>query len=381
VSAEARERSSRSVAMFLPSLDGGGAERVFVELANEFAALGLRVDLLLAAVQGPYLEEVDSRVTIIDLRAGRVMRSLLPLVRYLREASPWVLIAGLDHANIVALLSTLAAGGGTRCVLSVRSVPSAVHREQPSVRSWLLLQLSRAAYRFADAVIVNSHAAASEVARKAGAARERVRVIYNPLDTVALSRLSEGPVPHPWVAPGAPPLILSVGSLSALKDFPTLIGAFAQLRSQRECRLVILGEGPERARLERLVRELHLEADVHLPGFVRNPFTWMSRAAVFVSSSVTEGCPNALMQAMACGARVVSTDCPGGSGEILEGGVWGRLVPVGDAAAMAYAIADVIDAPVHPDTRRRASAFELRSVARQYLQVLLPDWSAPGQAC
>ena len=140
MSAEARERSSRSVAMFLPSLDGGGAERVFVELANEFAALGLRVDLLLAAVQGPYLEEVDSRVTIIDLRAGRVMRSLLPLVRYLREASPWVLIAGLDHANIVALLSTLAAGGGTRCVLSVRSVPSAVHREQPSVRSWLLLQ-------------------------------------------------------------------------------------------------------------------------------------------------------------------------------------------------------------------------------------------------
>ena len=184
-----------------------------------------------------------------------------------------------------------------------------------------------------------------------------------------------------WAAPGAAPLIIGVGSLIGLKDFPTLIRAFAQLRSQRECHLVILGEGLDRPRLERLVRELRLETDVTLPGFVRNPFAWMSRAAVFVSSSVTEGCPNALMQALACGAPVVSTDCPGGSGEILEGGRWGQLVPVGDAGTMAAAIAGVLDASAQPDVRRRAAAFTLRSVALQYLQVLLPGWVASEQAC
>ena len=373
--------SSCAVAMFLPSLDGGGAERVFVDLANEFAALGLSVDLVLAAARGPYLEEVGPAVRIVDLRAGRVLRSLPRLASYLRTACPQVLVTGLDHANIVALLAVLAAGVGTRCVLSVRSVPSAVFRQEPSLRNWTLLQLSRVAYRLADAVIANSHAAASEVIHRAGAAGGRVHVIYNPINIAVLRRLSEERVGHAWAAPGAAPLIIGVGSLTGLKDFATLIRAFAQLRSQRECHLVILGEGLDRPRLERLVRELRLETDVTLPGFVRNPFAWMSRAAVFVSSSVTEGCPNALMQALACGAPVVSTDCPGGSGEILEGGRWGQLVPVGDAGTMAAAIAGVLDASAQPDVRRRAAAFTLRSVALQYLQVLLPGWVASEQAC
>jgi glycosyltransferase involved in cell wall biosynthesis len=123
---------------------------------------------------------------------------------------------------------------------------------------------------------------------------------------------------------------------------------------------------------------LGLERDVILPGFVSNPFAWMRRAAMFVSSSLSEGCPNALMQALACGTPVVSTDAVGGSAEILEAGKWGRVVPVRDAAALAKAMVATLDATTHPDVRQRASDFAVRGVARQYLEILLPHHFRAG---
>src|SRR5690606_23911203 len=145
------------------------------------------------------------------------------------------------------------------------------------------------------------------------------------------------------------------------------------LRSRRVCRLVILGEGPDREALERLIRDLRIENDVYLPGFLANPFPWMRRAKVFVSSSITEGCPNALMQALACGTAVVSTRSVGGASEILEEGKWGRLVPVGDSDAMAEALEAVFVEQALPDVRSRANDFDSEATARKYLGVLLPS--------
>jgi glycosyltransferase involved in cell wall biosynthesis len=362
----------------LPSLEGGGAERVFVDLANEFADLGLRVDLVLACAHGPYLDEVSAAVRVIDFRTSRVLRSLPKLARYLRSARPDVLLSGLEHANIVALLSRLAAGVGTRCVISVRSVPTAVYREARSIRSWALLQLARGAYRFADAIIANSEAVVADLLQSLKVSRGSLHLVYNPLNIALLQRLSEQALDHPWCVDGAPPIVLGVGSLTTLKDFPTLVRAFSSVRSRRDCRLVILGEGPDRANLELLIRCLKLERDVYLPGFVRNPFAWMRHAKVLVSSSLTEGCPNALMQALACGTQVIGTDCVGGSAEILEGGKWGQLVAVGDADAIAAAVLAVIDTAARPDVRQRANDFAQRRIAQQYLQVLLPGHDAPG---
>jgi glycosyltransferase involved in cell wall biosynthesis len=169
-----------------------------------------------------------------------------------------------------------------------------------------------------------------------------------------------------------------MGRLDALKDFPTLIRAFALLRSKRPCRLAILGEGAGRHDLERLVGELNLQDDVHLPGFIDNPFAWMRAAAVVVSSSLTEGCPNAVMQALACGTAVVSTNSVGGAAEILEGGRWGGLVPVKDAPAMAASMAASIDDKNRVDLRVRATDFALGGVARAYLQQLIPGLAAPA---
>jgi glycosyltransferase involved in cell wall biosynthesis len=287
-----------------------------------------------------------------------------------------VLLSGLEHSNIVALLSRFAAGAGTRCVISVRSVPTAVYHQGRSARSWALLQLARAVYRFADAVIANSGAVAADLSQRLSVPMDRINLVYNPLNITQLRRLSEQTVDHPWCAQGAPPIILGVGSLTALKDFPTLVRAFSSVRSKRECRLVILGEGPDRATLELLIRQLQLDRDVYLPGFVRNPFSWMRRAAVLVSSSLTEGCPNALMQALACGTPVISTDCVGGSAEILEDGRWGQLVAVGDADAIAAAVVRVFESAARIDVQQRANDFAIRRIAQQYLQVLLPGPSS-----
>jgi glycosyltransferase involved in cell wall biosynthesis len=370
---------SPAVSLFLPALAGGGAERVFVDLANEFGRIGLHVDLVLAAALGPYLEEVSPAVRVVDFDASGVLASLPKLARYLRTERPRVLLSGLDHANVISILARAASGPNTRCVVSMRSVPTMLHREAGALGAWTVLSAARLAYRFADAVIANSEGVAADLSRSLRVPRHRIAVIYNPINATAIRRLAEEQVAHPWCEPASPPLILSAGRLSGLKDFPTLIRAFALLRSKRDCRLVILGEGPDRGRIEGLVQQLGLQDDVSLPGFVGNPFAWMSRAKVFVSSSISEGCPNALMQALACGTPVVGTDCPGGSAEILEAGKWGALVPVGQPQAMADAIGATLATTNHPDGRRRTEAFAPDEIAHQYLRVLLPDHDPPAK--
>jgi glycosyltransferase involved in cell wall biosynthesis len=361
------------IAVFLPSLDGGGVERVFAELCGEFAALGYAVDLVLASARGPYLSEVSARVRIVDLDAGGVLSSLPKLIRYLRSARPCVMLSGLDHANVIGIVACAVAGGRTRCVVSMRSVPTAVWQENRSVRGWIILQLVKILYRFADRIVGNSSAVAHDLARFQRIPARKIAVIYNPLDINRIVLASRAAVDHPWLVEGAPPIVLGVGSLAVLKDFPTLIRAFALVRSRCNCRLVILGEGPDRAALEELMRELGLGGDVLLPGFVANPFAWMKRARVFVSSSLTEGCPNALMQALACGTPVVSTACPGGSAEILEDGKWGHLVAVRNPSAMADAIIATIAATNRLNVQQRAADFALATIAREYLQILLPN--------
>ena len=371
------DRPAPDVALFLPSLAGGGAERVFVDLANEFSARGLHVDLVLATAEGPYLEQVSSAVRVVDLKASRILRALLPLVRYLRAERPVAMLSALDHANVVAVLARRLAGGATRCVISMRSVPTEVYRRAGSAGSRLLLRFMKFAYHFADAIIANSNAVALDLSRLLCVPVDDIHVIHNPLNLARIEEESRVPLAHDWFRDGAPPLVLGVGSLAPLKDFETLIRAIAIVRQHHACRLVILGEGPDRKKLEAVARGIGVGNHVLMPGFVPNPFAWMRRARVFVSSSLTEGFPNALMQALALGLAIVSTDAVGGSAELLENGRWGRLVPVGKAGAMAAAIADCLDAGPNPDARRRAADFSHERVANRFLEVLLP-WENPA---
>jgi glycosyltransferase involved in cell wall biosynthesis len=187
-----------------------------------------------------------------------------------------------------------------------------------------------------------------------------------------LAKASE-PVSHPWFTPGQPPVILGVGRLTPQKDFPTLLRAFALVRRQRPARLVIVGEGRTEAKeaLLRLAIELGCPDDVSLPGFTHNPFCFMANASVFVLSSLHEGLPGVLIQALACGVPVVSTDCPSGPREILEGGRHGRLVALGDFAAMADAITEALERPGDGAARMaRGRQFSVERAVDRYLGLL-----------
>lgn len=358
--------------LFIPSLLGGGAERVIVNLSRGFVEQCLDVDLVLAKAEGPYLSQVSPTVRVVDLRTSRVLASLPGLVRYFRQERPWALLSALNHANVVALWAKNFARVPTRVVVSVHNTISLASANAPSLRARLTPMWVHTFYRWADAVVTVSQGVAEDLIRLTGLPREKVRVIYNPVVTPELFAKAKEPLDHPWFAPGEPPVVLSVGRLTAQKDYTTLIRAFALVRKERPARLMILGEGEERSKLGALVRELGLEQDIALPGFVENPYKYMKGAAVFVLSSAWEGFGNVLVEALALGTPVVSTDCPSGPMEILEGGKWGALVPVGNVDALGRAILKTLTQQEAPPgaCERMVERFSLERVVDQYLEVL-----------
>lgn len=358
------------VALFIPSLGGGGAERIMVNLARGFSERGFDVDLILAKADGPFLSLVPKSVRIVNLKAKRVLYSLPSLVHYLRGSKPEALISALDHANAVALMAKLLSRSPVRLAVSVHSTLSQSSAHAVSLRGRLTPFLIRLLYPWADAVIAVSKGAADDLLRVSKLRRERVHVVYNPVVVPELFVQAQEVLDHPWFAAGEPPVILGVGRLTKPKDFTTLIRAFAMVKEVRPARLVILGEGEERARLETLIRNLGLEDSVELPGFVSNPYKYMKRAAVFVLSSKWEALPTVLIEALALGTPVISTDCPSGPAEILEGGRWGRLVPVGDVNALAQAILRALSGEVPSPPKEASHPYELQRVVSAYVDIL-----------
>jgi glycosyltransferase involved in cell wall biosynthesis len=230
--------------------------------------------------------------------------------------------------------------------------------------------LVRRYYPWADGIVAVSQGVAADLLELTDLPPSKVRVLPNPVVTPELVECAAQPLDDPWFTAGAAPVVLGAGRLDQQKDFPTLIRAFAAVRSKRAARLVILGEGPERARLESLVEELGIGEHVRLPGFVSNPFSYMARAAVFVLSSAWEGMPGVLIQAMACGAPVVATDCESGPREVLASGKYGRLVPVGDHAALAEAIAATLDAPTSTLPPEALEPYTCEGAVDRYLHLL-----------
>lgn len=359
----------KKVAIFLPSLHVGGAERVMVNLAQGFTERCLQVDLVLAKAKGPFLAEVPKEVRIVDLNARRCLCSLPGLVRYLRRERPAAMISALSHANIVAIWANILSGAKTQLVVSEHSILSQSAANAGSMRDRIMPFLIKQFYPKADSVVAVSNGVANDLSASTGLNLENVKVIYNPGVMPDLFSMADEPLDHPWFATGELPVILGAGRLTKAKDFTTLIRAFALVRQERPVRLMILGEGEERHRLEALVRELGLERDAALPGFTDNPYKYMKRAAIFVLSSRWEGFGMVLVEAMALGTPVVSTDCPSGPAEILEGGKWGCLVPAGDAKRMAESIITVLHGAKN-DGRQRSLAFTLSRIGDEYGELL-----------
>lgn len=351
-------------------------ERVMLMLASGFAERGIHVDLVLVKSSRDSVSSLPQNVRLVDLSVRRVIFSLPPLVRYLREQRPMAILSAPKHANVIALIAYKLARIPARLVVGEHNSPSQAIAHSKDRTMGVLHLLMRLTYPWAERVVAVSEGVANDLTQELCVPPHKIEVIYNPVVTDTLFAQAVQPVDHPWFKEAEPPVVLGVGRLAPQKDFTTLIRAFALVRHKLAARLMILGEGEERAMLQSLATSLGLGADdVTFPGFVENPFAFMRNASVFVLSSKWEGLGIVLIEAMAVGTPVVSTDCPSGPAEILENGRWGRLVPVNDPDALARAIEQTLLDP-GPDPRERAMYFSAERAIDHYLRLLLPNSAA-----
>jgi len=355
------------IAVLISYSGDGGVERMVNHLLRGFVDAGRRVDVLVLKQRGGHRRALPSGVRVVALRPARSALAVPALAYYLRRVRPRALLAAKDRGARAALRAARLAGSNVRVVVRIGNNMSASLRHRTRLQRWLRLRPIRRLYPRADAIIAVSAGVADDVMATSGIEPGRVRVVANPVVTTELDRLAAGSADHPWVD-GARPLLVAVGRLTRQKDLATLLHAFARLRAARQARLVILGEGEERAALEALVARLRLSDSVDLPGFRTNPYPLLAAADLFVLSSRWEGSPNALTEALYVGVPSVATDCPSGPCALLPPD---RLAPVGDAEALAARMAAALDRP-RPSAELRAAVadYTLERSAAAYLAVL-----------
>lgn len=359
----------KRIASFIPNLHGGGAERIVVNLLKGMLGKGFDLDLVLINADGPYLSQVPKEVRVINFGASRALKSIVPLSNYLRNNQPDAIISHLSEANVAAVLALKIACTKTKLVLVEHNTLSAT--KSKLVRARFVPPFMRRFYPRADAVVGVSKGVSQDLEIQLGLPKGKVSTIYNPIVDSELITKAKAPLDHPWFKKGCPPVFLAVGRLTQQKDFINLIQAFALVRKQKPARLLILGEGECRGELERMVKALGISEDVSLPGFVENPYTYMYRAGGYVLSSRWEGLPTVLIEAVACGCPVVATDCPSGPKEILTGGKYGPLVPVGNTLALSNAMLQILETPLSRDVlMQRALDFSIEQGVSKYLELL-----------
>lgn len=405
------------IALLLTDLNGGGVQKMTLSLAGALAERGHEAMIVLYSARGVLNSQLPPDVALHHLKAASRLaarlaplradplalpRLLLPvmlprkpppglkylpsLARFLRRHRPDALISAAPNCNLAAVWANRLAGGTCKVLISERTAPSKMLTKSTSWRTRHLPALMHRTYQQADVIVAVSSALGDDLAAVARLPRERVITIYNPVVGPNLAELAAEPVDHPWFAPDAPPVILSAGRLSAQKDFPTLIRAFAALRARCEARLVVLGGATAEDKTEvrqqdliALAESLGVAGDVCLMGFMANPYAYMARSRLFALSSAWEGFGNVLVEALACGCPVVSTDCPFGPAEILDSGRYGRLVPVGAFDEMAVAMADLLASPPDPAfLRGRSADFTVRRSVEGYLGAVFGEVPAHG---
>lgn len=367
---ELGKNMSETIPLFFAA-SGGGVQKAMVGIAGELVARRFGVDVILPRADGPYLSQLPAEANVIELGTKQPLSVMSALVRYLRRTRPKVLLSAQQHTNLAAIWARQLSRVPVRVVISQHNHLSllAQHDKRTAVR--LLPRLSQRFYPWADEIVAVSKGVADDLVQSLALPQERIHVIYEPAFTPDLFEKARESSGHPWLEPKTAPTILGVGRLTKQKDFATLIQAFAEIRKHMQARLIILGEGEERPHLERRVQDLGLEGDVSLPGFADNPYAYMQRADVFVMSSAWEGFGMVLVEALAVGTPVVSTDCPSGPAEILDQGKYGALVPVGDTAALAHAVLGTLhQSPNAAELQKRALDFSLHAVVDRYLEVL-----------
>jgi glycosyltransferase involved in cell wall biosynthesis len=364
------------IAVFLPDLSPGGAERIHLHMAERWLRSNIQTEFILCRRQGELLNRVPNAGTVVNLGVQRVRSAIRPLARYLRDNRPQALLAAMWPLTVIAPWAARLACFRGRVVISEHAPQSLVYAKHGKFQNVLMSASMGALYRCADARVAVSEGVADDMARLSGMDCGDIIVIHNPAAVGKVVGRSACTLPRPS---GAGPLVLSVGTLKPVKRHDLLIRAFARLEVPG-VRLCILGEGQERESLEALVRELGMHERVLLRGYEENTAPWYAHADLFVLSSDYEGFGNVIVEALEQGTPVVSTDCPFGPREILQNGKFGTLVPVGDVDALAKAMEDALSSSHdHQALMRRAQDFSVDKAADAYLDLLLPDWRESAQ--
>ena len=377
------------IALAIPHLGGGGAERSVLRLARGLIERGYRVDILVFKKINTLEDEIPPQARQFILKPGRVndfrdrirlarrfgfrilrflRRDLLKdarsVVAYIDEERPDCILPSLPRAKSATLLAL--------CCTEQKPVIIPMMRNVVMNRKRRFRKLYAILFPTADRVVAVSDGVADSLVLKLGIPRKRISRIHNPVVSAEITELARAVPDHPWMSDDGPPVILGAGRLSRVKDFPSLLRAFRRVSRNREVRLIILGEGSWRNRLGNMIRKMGLEENVSLPGWVSNPYSFMSRASAFVLSSKHEGLPGVLIQALACGCPCVSTNCPAGPAEILDNGRFGPLVPVGNDSALAEAMERVLDSPPDKDALlARAQEFSLNASVDLYERMIV----------
>jgi glycosyltransferase involved in cell wall biosynthesis len=361
------------IAVFVSFSGMGGVERMILNLCEGLVTHGCRLDLLPVKSPGCQLfDHLPDALCVRQLMANHTLTSLPALIHYLKTERPDALLAAKDRANQIAIIARAIAGVPTRIVVRMGTTVSAAlaGKNQLKKMAWYLPM--RFLYPKADAIIAVSHGVARDMSRITGVDRAAMHVVRNPVISNHVFAKAREPVSHAWLQGKGEPVILGIGRLTRQKDFPTLIQAFAGVRQHLACRLIILGEGKDRRALEMLAKKLSVAAFVDMPGYVDNPYAYLSRASMFVLSSAWEGSPNVLTEALALGVPSVATDCPSGPREILRDGVVGKLVPVGNPEILAEAMrVTLFDPPDKALLKSAVREYTVESSSKRYLEILL----------
>ncbi len=349
----------------------GGVERMLVNLAQSFAEGGFPVDLIVGTRDNPYFDNLHPRIELVWLGSTDTRQFLPAVCSHLSSQRPAVLMAAKDEDCALAGAAKKRLVDPPRLFLRPSTDYSGqlAGRHSGRLKTWWRRRQVRRWFGQADVLICVSEGVARVMRHILAPRQIETHVLPNPTITELLSTGAAEALGHPWFAQGEPPVVLAVGRLVPAKNFSLLLRAFARAHSQMPCRLVILGEGKQREKLLALADSLQIRDCVDLPGFDPNPYKYMARCALFVLSSAWEGFGNVLVEAMACGAPVVSTDCPSGPAEILDGGRFGLLVPPNDEHALARAMLARLNAPRDSDVLRRAVArYTIENSGTAYLK-------------
>ncbi|HEY5794010.1 MAG TPA: glycosyltransferase [Bosea sp. (in: a-proteobacteria)] len=355
--------------LYIPSFAGGGAERIFVRLANHFSEAGVPIRFIVNRAQGPLRDLLSQDIELVELGARRSRNALSRLTGFFWRERPGTVVVGLTFNNLTALLARLLSGSRSRLIICERNQLSFVLQQSGPLRRFAIRALIRMLYPRAQAVTAVSGGVARDVARIAGIPIERIAVIPNPPpDETEIAAARASTPPHPWFVDGGTVLV-AIGRLVPQKRYDLLIAALALLREHVPARLIMLGEGPELSRLQTLAQSHGVADAVCFPGFALNRLDYLVRVNLYVLSSDYEGFPNALIEAIACGAPVVSTDCAGDGPREILGPLLGRaLVPAGDAQALAAAMLTELQSPPAPEAlAETARRYSLQSIAKSFL--------------